>query len=239
MTTVLTKPMFEATIDDLNGDMVHVMESELNTQRLAKNAGPSNDEIIKAARAHYIQYSDFIDNNAYFTRDYSTEHENKGRIKDLNICDWDKNPISSLIEEIEEKAALNTNTAGSEFIFPSMTVGINADSELSLGGGGGVGAIIDRAIQSSEGTRFFSYYMGKAGLLINVDDNFMMGGFKDHPSVLRDLHFYGLEVSIDLGVAVKLDLFLDKNLEFLGFTTSVGGGIEKEASIIAGHFHTK
>ncbi|GKX67378.1 hypothetical protein [Inconstantimicrobium mannanitabidum] len=239
MTTVLTKPVFEDIIDNLDESSISIIESDLNTQRLTKNTRPTNQEIIDAAKANYIEYSDFIDNNAYFTRNYCTDRDNNGRIKDLNITDWDKNPSFSLMEQIGEQTATETNTAGCEFIFPSLMIGINADAELRKGGGGGVGTLIDRARQSSEGTRFFTYYMGKVGLQINKNDNFMVGAFKDHPSVLRNLTFCGLEIVKDIGVPIKLDLFFDKNLEFLGFTSSMGGGVQEGARVFAGHFYTE
>jgi hypothetical protein len=121
-------------------------------------------------------------------------------------------------------------------MFNVMSVGVNAEAIIFVGGMGGLGCLFD--FVKREGPRGYGFATAELGLKIAIDFNVQACMFNVLPSRLS-MNIFGLSVGVYTFGGASFYMFFDatniNNLTILGFSVGVGLGLGGGAAVFGGH----
>jgi hypothetical protein len=237
--------LFGAKLDALHpGTMLRTeSRSHMLARKLAAVAPPpTNEEILEAAKTMYHAHSDAVDKGAMNGQQYALSSEGRPNVAALNAYNWKSQQASPVVPVTQKILAAplikgSADAAASHSDVWSFAIGISEAAQLLVGEEGGIGVAF--ALRPPTDVKGVAYIAGKLGLEIDIAVNLQLGLWKDKPSDLG-ADFWGLEVSVDVEVAISLGIFGagqigTPNQRFAGFAIGIGVGLGGGASIVGGH----
>jgi len=121
-------------------------------------------------------------------------------------------------------------------LFTTISVGVNAEVIVFVGGMGGLGCSFD--IAKREPPKGYGYATAELGVKIAADVNVQVSIFNVLPSQLNK-DIFGLSVGGYAGFGASFYMFYDasdwKNLKVLGYSVGIGFGMGAGAAVFGGH----
>jgi hypothetical protein len=208
---------------------------------LSANGTPTNQQILDTCRQFYSDNQDLVDTttenangaaqNGSFTKtmnsDTSTSIFNSPNGGDgKKIC-----PNPDCQKGIFGPTLCKVNASS---LFSTISVGVNVEGIVIVGGIGGLGCAFD--IAKREGPKGYGYATAELGLKIAVDINIQACIFNQLPSQLN-YDIFGLSVGVYYGLGVSFMVFCTdlSNLTVLGYSICVGIGVGGGAAVFGGH----
>lgn len=235
--------IYSSVLDQV--DPQRVLRTEAEPMALRRRTGtvdlssvPTNEEILKAAKATYAANSDAVDTGTQDGQTYVLTSPGHRQVATLNAYDWasqDAAPIAPTCQSVIESPVLASTVekVDANPRISSVVIGISASAQFIIGGEGGIG--VGRSSDPKSPTKGVGYAAGKLGLDIDVALNLQMGLWASDLAGLAG-DFVGLEVNLDLEVGVSLGIYLHpKDLSYYGFSIGIGVGVGGGATVVGGY----
>jgi hypothetical protein len=222
---------------------------------LSANGTPTNQQILDTCRQFYSDNQDLVDTT---TENANGAAQNGSFTKTMNSLPWTKQALTQPMQSDTSNSIFNSPNGGdgkkicpnpdcqkgifgptlckvnASSLFSTISVGVNVEGIVIVGGIGGLGCAFD--IAKREGPRGYGYATAELGLKIAADINIQACIFNQLPSQLN-YDIFGLSVGVYYGLGVTFMVFCTdlSNLTVLGYSIGVGIGLGGGAAVFGGH----
>lgn len=235
----------------------------LNSDHPILSAGvPTNQQILDATRRFYAEHQDLVDtttnntgsasqNQGYVqplnAHDWKSQVLTKGMREQTSVGifnDANGGNGSTQAHTATDCVLTEPQCQGlfgptlckvkASQLFTTISVGVNAEAVIIVGGMGGLGCSFD--IAKREGPRGYGFATGELGLKITINFNVQATILNVLPSQLN-MNIFGLSVGIYAFGGASFNVFCTdlNNLTILGYSLGVGIGMGGGAAVFGGH----